>query len=39
MPIFKFYPETAFGGDFKTEAVYRDPEVQCLIVTGGWRLF
>ncbi len=34
-PIFNFYPETAFGGDFRTEAVYRDPEVQCLIVTGG----
>ena len=26
---------TAFGGDFRTEAVYRDPEVQCLIKTGG----
>ncbi|MGI3163829.1 ABC transporter permease [Pseudooceanicola sp. 200-1SW] len=35
MPIFKFYPETEFGGDFRTEAVYRDPEVQCLIETGG----
>ncbi|PID40828.1 MAG: peptide ABC transporter permease [Rhodobacterales bacterium] len=35
VPIFKFYPETAFGGDFKTEAIYRDPEVQCLIATGG----
>lgn len=34
-PIFKFYPETAFGGDFQTEAIYRDPEVQCLIVSGG----
>ena len=34
-PIFNFYPETAFGGDFRTEAVYRDIEVQCLIVTGG----
>jgi microcin C transport system permease protein len=34
-PIFNFYPETAFGGDFKTEAIYRDPEVKCLIVTGG----
>ncbi|MTJ03771.1 MAG: ABC transporter permease [Sediminimonas qiaohouensis] len=34
-PIFKFYPETAFGGDFQTEAIYRDPEVQCLIATGG----
>ena len=34
-PIFKFYPETAFGGDFQTEAIYRDPEVQCLIKSGG----
>jgi len=34
-PIFRFYPETAFGGDFGTEAVYLDPEVQCLIVSGG----
>ncbi len=34
-PIFTFYPETAFGGDFRTEAVYGDIEVQCLIVSGG----
>ncbi|MFN3207870.1 MAG: ABC transporter permease [Roseovarius sp.] len=34
-PIFNFYPETAFGGDFRTEAVYADPEVECLIVSGG----
>ncbi|SLN10489.1 Inner membrane ABC transporter permease protein YejE [Roseovarius albus] len=34
-PIFKFYPETAFGGDFRTEAPYGDPEVACLIETGG----
>lgn len=34
-PIFNFYPETQFGGDFKTEAAYRDPEVRCLIITGG----
>ena len=34
-PIWNFYPETAFGGDFETEAVYRDPEVKCLIETGG----
>jgi len=34
-PIFNFYPETAFGGDFRTEAAYRDPEVQCLIKSGG----
>ena len=35
MPIFQFYPETAFGGDFRTEAVYSDIEVQCLIISGG----
>jgi len=34
-PVFSFYPETAFGGDFQTEAVYNDPEVTCLIRTGG----
>ena len=34
-PIYKFYPETAFGGDFKTEASYREPEVRCLIISGG----
>ncbi|MBM9593259.1 ABC transporter permease [Roseitranquillus sediminis] len=34
-PVFNFYPETAFGGDFQTEAVYSDIEVQCLIVSGG----
>ncbi len=34
-PIFTFYPETAFGGDFRTEAVYGDIEVQCLIISGG----
>ena len=35
MPIFRFYPETAFGGDFRTEAIYSDVEVKCLIVSGG----
>ena len=35
MPVFQFYPETAFGGDFRTEAVYGDVEVRCLIVSGG----
>ena len=34
-PVYQFYPETAFGGDFRTEAIYTDPAVQCLIVTGG----
>jgi microcin C transport system permease protein len=35
MPIFAFYSESDFGGDFPTEAAYGDPEVRCLIVTGG----
>ncbi|MES2665115.1 MAG: ABC transporter permease [Pseudomonadota bacterium] len=35
MPFLRFYPETAFGGDFQTEAQYRDAEVQCLIRSGG----
>ena len=34
-PVVQFYPETKFGGDFRTEAVYGDIEVQCLIVSGG----
>ena len=34
-PIFNFYPETAFGGDFRTEAIYRDLFVQCLINTAA----
>ena len=34
-PILNFYPETEFGGDFQTEAIYRDIEVQCLITSGG----
>ena len=34
-PVYQFYPETAFGGDFGTEAIYTDPGVQCLIKTGG----
>lgn len=35
VPFLKFYPERAFGGDFQTEAPYRDPEVQCLIKSAG----
>ncbi len=34
-PIWNFYAETEFGGDFQTEAAYRDPEVRCLIASGG----
>lgn len=35
MPIFSFYSEQDFGGDFPTQAEYKDIEVQCLISTGG----
>ena len=35
MPIFEFYSERDFGGDFPTEAAYKDIEVQCLIQSGG----
>lgn len=34
-PFVQFYPEIAFGGDFRTEAKYRDIEVRCLIRSGG----
>jgi len=35
-PVLKIYPETAFGGDFETEADYRDPHVRDLINAKGW---
>lgn len=38
-PVFKSYPETAFGGDFETEADYRDNYVQELIAAKGWMLW
>mgnify|MGYP005851283741 CR=1 FL=1 len=37
-PFLNFYPERAFGGTERTEAKYREPEVQCLIRTGGAEL-
>lgn len=37
-PTFNFYPETTFGGEFRTQAVYRAAEVRCLIHTGGAEL-
>jgi microcin C transport system permease protein len=33
-PFLNFYPSTAFGDDFRTEAEYHDPVLQCLVVTG-----
>ncbi|MEC8476279.1 MAG: ABC transporter permease [Pseudomonadota bacterium] len=38
-PVFFSYPETAFGGDFETEADYRDPYVKKLIENKGWVLW
>jgi microcin C transport system permease protein len=38
-PVFEVYPETTFGGEFKTEADYRDPYVQQLIRAKGWMTF
>ncbi len=39
-PALFTYAETEFGGDFKTEADYRDTYVQALITdTGGWMIW
>lgn len=39
-PVFKAYPETAFGGDFETETDYRDAYVRDLIrAKGGWMIW
>jgi microcin C transport system permease protein len=39
VPIVKTYPETAFGGDFETEADYRDPVVRDAIAAKGWTIW
>jgi microcin C transport system permease protein len=39
VPFLVAYPETAFGGEFPTEAVYRDPAVQRLIAAKGWMIW
>jgi len=39
-PVLFDYPETAFGGQFETEADYRDPFVRDLVrESGGWALW
>jgi len=38
-PAFKSYSETDFGGEFETEADYRDKAVQELIRREGWMIF
>jgi microcin C transport system permease protein len=38
-PVFRDYPETTFGGDLPTNAVYSDQEVVKLIDEKGWMLW
>lgn len=38
-PVLKAYAETTFGGEFETEADYRDPFVADLINRDGWMLW
>ncbi len=38
-PVFFAYSEKTFGGTFDTEADYRDPFVQDLILEKGWMLW
>ncbi len=38
-PVFKSYAETQFGGEFETEADYRDPAVAELINRKGWMIW
>ena len=35
MPTFKFYPETAFGGEFPTRADFRDPYLRDKVEANG----
>ena len=39
LPIIYQYSETKFGGDFETEADYRDPYVINLINNNGWMIW
>ena len=38
-PVFASHPETTYGGEFETEADYRDPFVRDLIEADGWMLW
>ena len=38
-PLVRDYPETTFGGDFPTNAVYSEPELQKLIEEKGWMIW
>ena len=35
-PVLFYYPETTFGGDFETEADYKDPYIVEKIMAEGW---
>jgi len=39
LPVLKIYPETVFGGDFQTEAEYREKDVQDLITEKGGKIY
>src|SRR5581483_4798942 len=39
VPVLRVYPETAFGGEFETEADYRDPYLRKLIADKGGSIF
>ncbi len=39
IPVMVDYTETTFGGDFETEADYRDPYVAELIEAKGWMIW
>ncbi|MCW5729300.1 MAG: ABC transporter permease [Alphaproteobacteria bacterium] len=39
VPVLVSYPETTFGGDFETEAAYRDPFIQELINEKGFMVW
>ena len=38
-PVVSTYEETKFGGEFETEADYRDPYVKELINSEGWMVW
>jgi microcin C transport system permease protein len=38
-PVFQTYSEKTFGGDFETEASYRDPFVAGRINSNGWMIW
>jgi microcin C transport system permease protein len=38
-PILRDYPETTFGGDMPTNAIYTDKEVRQMIDAKGWMLW